>query len=127
MEGKPGFFPAGLGENDGLWNSGGWRTISRLRGSVRDDHMLIQINPPLIGQRYGLADKDIVNLVLSSRFEGDSLFPVKQWPCHVYISRILDEKIEKTLEFTRDQVEIIAWGIMFRALDEANRQSGSKK
>jgi hypothetical protein len=82
--------------------------------------MLIEIAPPLIGQRYGLGSKDIANLILSARHEGFSLFPIKEWPCHVYIARILDDAITKTLTFTRSQVEIIAWGMIFRTLDEAN-------
>ena len=81
--------------------------------------MLVEIDPPVIGQHYGLGSKDITNLILSSRHEGFTLFPVKEWPCHVYVARILDDAIPKTTSFTRDQVEVIAWGMIFRTLDEA--------
>lgn len=81
--------------------------------------MLVEIDPPVIGQYYGLGGKDITNLILSARHEGFSLFPVKEWPCHVYVARILDDAITTTLTFTRDQVEVIAWGVIFRSVEEA--------
>jgi hypothetical protein len=120
METEPDFFLSAAGENEGLASPRACWEKARLKDQVRDDHMLIEIEPPVIGQNYGLGGKDITNLILSARHEGDSLFPVGEWPCHVYIARILDDAITKTLTFTRGQVEIIAWGMIFRTLDEAN-------
>jgi len=83
--------------------------------------MLIKIKPPLIGQKYGLGDRDITNLILSPRFSGSSLFPVNEWPCQVLIMRILDCAVTKTLTVTtRGQARIIARGTVFRTLDKAN-------
>lgn len=90
-----------------------------MNDGVRDDHMLIKIEPPLIGQSFGLGSKDISNLLISARFAGTSLFPVAKWPCHVYVSRILDETITRTLSFTAEQIEMIAWGTIFRTAEEA--------
>jgi hypothetical protein len=87
---------------------------------MRDDHMLIEITPPLAGQSYGLGGKDIERLILSARWQGVSLFPVTEWPSAVYVSRILDETVTKTHAFTQDQVEVIAWGTIFLTLAEAN-------
>ena len=120
METKPDFFLSAAGENEGLATPRACWEKARLKDPVRDDHMLVEIEPPVIGQNYGLGGEDISNLILSTRHEGFSLFPVKEWPCHVYIARILDDAITQTLTFTRDQVEIIAWGIIFRTFDEAN-------
>lgn len=120
MEAKPDFFLSAAGENEGLASPRACWKKARLKDPVRDDHMLVEIEPPLIGQGYGLGGQDITNLILSARHEGFSLFPVKEWPCHVYIARILDDTIARTLAFTRNQVEVIAWGMIFRTLDEAN-------
>jgi hypothetical protein len=120
METKPDFFLTAAGENEGLATPRACWEKARLKDPVRDDHMLVEIEPPVIGQNYGLGGEDISNLILSARHEGFSLFPVKEWPCHVYIARILDDTITKTLTFTRGQVEIIAWGMIFCTLDEAN-------
>jgi len=66
-----------------------------------------------------LGDRDIRELILSPRLYGFSLFPVNQWPCPVYISRILDETVKETLRFTREQIEMIGWGMIFRTLEES--------
>jgi hypothetical protein len=120
MENEPDFFLSAAGENEELASPRACWVKDRLKDRVRDDHMLVEIAPPLTGQRYGLGGNDIANLILSARYEGSSLFPINEWPCHVYIARILDETITKTLSITTDQVEIIAWGMIFRTLDEAN-------
>ena len=120
METKPDFFLSAAGENEELAAPRACWIKGRLKDRVRDDHMLIEVRPPLIGQRYGLGGKNIVNLILSARYEGFSLFPIKEWPCHVYIARMLDETIAARLAFTPNQVEVIAWGMIFRTLDEAN-------
>jgi hypothetical protein len=119
MTNEPDFFVSTAGESERLANPRACWGKARLKDRVRDDHMLVEIDPPVIGQYYGLGGKDITNLILSARHEGFSLFPVKKWPCHVYIARILDDAIIKTLTFTRDQVEVIAWGMIFRSFDEA--------
>jgi hypothetical protein len=90
-----------------------------MRDRIRDDHMLVEVEPPLIGQDHGQGALNISQLVLSSRYQGDTLYPIGQWPCHVYIARILDESISETLYFTKEQVEIIAWGMIFRTIEDA--------
>jgi hypothetical protein len=120
VKNRPDFFLTAAGEVKGdLSTTRACWTKGRLRDEIRDDHMLIAIEPPLIGQTYGLGGQDIANLIISSRLQDFSLFPIKEWPCHVYITRILDESITKTAIFTRRQVEVIAWGMLFPTLNEA--------
>ena len=99
-------------------------TLGRLRDEVRDDYMLIEVEPAVIGQNYGLDSQDITSLVISTRHRGFSLFPITAWPSHVYITRILDQSITKTLVFTGSQVELIGWGMIFRTENEANANAG---
>ncbi len=120
MKAKPDFFLSAAGESEGLAHPRCCWEKARLRDAVRDDHMLIEIEPALVGQSYALGGHDITELIISTRYEGSSLFPIEEWPCHVYIARILDDAVASTLTFTRNQVEIIAWGMIFRTLDEAN-------
>jgi len=124
MNNKPDFFLSAAGEvrGDLATLRACWRK-ARLRDEVRDDHMLIEIKPPLIGQAYGVGSQDITRLLICSRYQGFTLFPVTEWPCHVSIARILDASITKTLVFTRDQVEVIAWGMIFPTIEEANAQA----
>ena len=92
---------------------------ARLRDGVRGDHMLTEIEPALDGQRFGLGSKDVTSLILSSRHRGQTLFPISEWPSFVYVARILDDAVLSSGTFARDQVELIAWGTLFRTREEA--------
>lgn len=120
---RPDFFMSAAGEVIGdlaltraCWSRG------PLRGGARGDHMLVDIQPTVIGQTYGLGGQDISTLVLSSRFDGYTLFPFRKWPCPVHISRILDCGVIGRMAFTAEEVEVIAWGLIFPSADEAVAQ-----
>jgi hypothetical protein len=81
--------------------------------------MLVEIEPTLLGQPFGLGDRNVSRLILSARHQGYTLYPITEWPSHVYVSRILDETILETLVFTKEQVELIAWAMIFRTMEEA--------
>lgn len=80
--------------------------------------MLVDIEPVLRGQSFGLGGQNISRLILSTRHQGYTLYPVTEWPSHVYVARILDESVLETLFFTKEQVELIAWAIIFRTMEE---------
>ena len=81
--------------------------------------MLIEIKPVLVGQLFDLGDQDISRVILSARFQGYTLYPISEWPFHVYVSRILDEAVLQTFSFTKEQIELIAWAMIFRTFEEA--------
>ena len=121
MKRNPDFYLSAAGEVIGdlatlrvCWVKG------RLQDVARNDHMLIEIDPPLNGQPYGLGGQDITELIISARYQGSTLFPISEWPCHIYIARILDQSITTTLVFTKNQVEIIAWGMILPATGQTN-------
>jgi hypothetical protein len=121
MKGSPDFFLSAAAEVRGdlavpraCWAKG------RLRDNLRDDYMLVEVEPPVIGQEYGLGSNDIATVMISSRYQGSSLFPVSEWPCDVYVARILDDAIVKTSVFTKGQVELLVWGRIYRTLAEAD-------
>ena len=87
----------------------------RLRDAYRDDYMLVNIDPPLPGQRFGLGDKDLKQVLLATRHQGHTLFPITEWPVFVYVIRILDESILLSKNFSSNQVEMILWGILHRS------------
>lgn len=91
-----------------------------LRDVYRDDLMLIEVEPPVIGQPYGLGAEDISELVIAARLEGYTLFPVSPWPCPVYVCRMLDETITESLVIARpEQVPLIAWAELYPTREEA--------
>jgi hypothetical protein len=113
------FFLSCAGEYEPLTAPRECWSKARLRNEIRDDYMLIEIEPALIGQPFGLAREDITQLIISTRFQGETLYPITQWPVSVYVSRILDETILRTLLFDKNQVELIAWGMIFKTLKAA--------
>jgi hypothetical protein len=53
------------------------KPIKRLRAENRDDYLLIIIDPPLNGQRFGPGDCDIDQVIVATRHAGQSLFPIR--------------------------------------------------
>jgi hypothetical protein len=119
VERSPDFFLSTAGEYEPLSGPRACWAKARLRNAVRDDYMLIQIKPVLIGQSFGFGDKNITQLIISARVEGYTLYPITLWPVPVYVSRIVDDAILVTLSLHHNQVELIAWGTIFRTLEEA--------
>jgi hypothetical protein len=117
MKAKPDFFLSTWGENEACVPTRACWAKARLSDKRRDDYMLVEIDPPVLGQRYALGGDDISALILSSRLQGFTLFPVNEWPCPVYVARIVDNNILRTLTFEVGQVELIAWGMIFRTYD----------
>lgn len=115
----PDFFLTAAGEFEPLSEPRACSAVDRLHDAVRDDYMLVEIFPLLSGQRFGLGDKDISLLLLSTRHEGQTLFPITEWPSHVYVARILDNIALQTRSFGPSQVELIAKGTLYRSRDDA--------
>lgn len=99
-------------------------------GEVRDDYMHVKIDPPLFGQEYGLGGKYIDQLILATRHQGFSLFPlanlanVTQWPIHVYVFQIIDEDVIKKCiitekEHKQEQLRLIEWGTIYLSEKQA--------
>ena len=90
------------------------KRVKRLRSDTRDDLLLVKIEPPLIGQPYGLGGKDIDILIVSTRHKGDSLFPIKEWPVFVHVARLLIDNPEKREKIRDDEFESIAWAELYQ-------------
>lgn len=119
MDRAPDFFMSTAGEYGPLAAPRACWERTRLRDAVRDDYMLIEIEPAVEGQRFGLGATDITQLILAPRGLRQTLFPVSEWPSSVYVARIVDDTVLDTGTFTRGQVELIAWGTLFRTREEA--------
>lgn len=120
MDKPPQFFLSTAGEYGPLAAPRACWQQAQLRDNVRDDYMLIDIEPALDGQRFGLGATDITQLIVSARRQGQTLYPISEWPFFVYVARIVDEAVLESHVFTREQVELIAWGMLFRTHEEAS-------
>jgi hypothetical protein len=128
----PDFYLSTAGEYEPLAAPRACWNIARLRDGTRDDWMLVAVEPVLVGQRFGLGPSDISHLIIGTKLQGQSLFPISQWPVYVYVARVLEDSVLRTQVFEKQQVELIAWGMLFRTHDEAlavarrSQQSGTK-
>jgi hypothetical protein len=97
--------------------------LRRVPGRAVDDYLVIRIDPPLGGQRFGLGDRDIDKLVIATRHQGSTLFPISEWPTHVHVARMLGSA-EKRDSFGTGDLEAIGWGELYRTEDDARRGLG---
>jgi hypothetical protein len=93
--------------------------IKRLRCAVRDDYLLIRIDPPLVGQWYGLGGRDIDKVIVATRLQGGSLFPILEWPVFVHVARPLIEHPEQRDQLANDELENIMWGELYPTEQDA--------
>ena len=104
----------GTGEPRACWIKG------RRRYGDRDDYMLVAVEPPVIGQPYGLGSEDIYHLLLATRLHGYTLWPTPQWPAHVYVLRLQSKSAIDQVEMDQTQAQLIEWGVLHRSYEEAN-------
>ncbi len=94
--------------------------IRRIRGRSGDDYLLVRVDPPIIGQRYGLGGQDIDRVVLATRHEGESLFSITAWPVCVHVARMIREPEERDT-MTREDLEEIGWAELYKTEDDARQ------
>jgi len=112
------FFLSAAGESIELAKPRECWEIKRMRDAVRDDYMLISMEPPY-RESQGIGYRDIYQLVIAARFKGYSLYPITEWPCHVYVFASANPNIDAENEITPDQVRMVAWAMLFRTLAQA--------
>jgi hypothetical protein len=103
----------GAGEPRACWIKG------RRRYGDRQECMLVAIEPPVIGQPYGLGSEDIYHLLLATRWEGQTLWPISHWPTHVYVLRLLEKSVMNQPETDSAQAQLIEWGELHRTYEDA--------
>jgi hypothetical protein len=98
-----------------------WR-IKRISTGKSDDFLLVRIDPPVIGQPYGLGDRDITVLVIAPKWQNTSLFPINVWPMPVYVFRSLVDDPHLRDEIPLKEMEMIAWAALYRTEEDTRRR-----
>lgn len=118
---RPDFFLASS-EGYGMAEPRKCKRLARIASESRNDLLLIEIEPPIVGQRYGLGEKDIDVVVVATRHAGDSLFPIEEWPVFVHVARCLTE-VSKAREILMDKdLEEIAWAELYQTEEAARKR-----
>jgi len=95
-----------------------WR-IKRLATQGRDHLLLVRIDPPLIGQKYGMGGRDIDLVLVATRHRGASLFSVDAWPAYVHVARPLVDDPERRDRLEANELTSIGWGELYRTEEDA--------
>jgi len=115
----PDFF-LGSSEHRGEWSLPRACWIqARINDDNGGEYLLVRINPPVIGQTYGLGEHDIADLIIAPHCSGATLFPLSRFPLPVYVYRILDRAIADDFSFNPSRVEMVAWCEIYRKEEDA--------
>ena len=94
-------------------NVAGSPRVKRLSTDGRDDLLLLKVDPPLLGQKFGLGSRDVDMVLVATRHRGSSLFPLNERPIYVHVARPLVEHPELRDHLRPDEFESIAWAELY--------------
>ncbi len=112
---------------------GDWASVRRCAviGKITDDkgrdYLWVRVDPPVIGQPYGLGSREISDLLLLPHYEGTSLFPISGFPLPVYIYRALDEGLFKGLHDSSNELQLAAWGEIYQTKEQAEKSADNSR
>jgi hypothetical protein len=102
------------------------RVVAELASESRDDLVLIEMDPPVIGQGFGLGGEDIRLAVVASRLEGRALSELENcWPVPVYVL-LMAKPFEGQSELHDEELSLVAWAEVYPSMAElATRDSAA--
>lgn len=100
-----------------------WRLQRLSTTNRRDDLLIILVDPAIPGEPFGFKTQMNV-VVVATRLEGDSLFPISTFPDRpvpVYVARLLIEDAQREGRTTLDanEFELFAWAEVYPSDAEA--------
>lgn len=114
---EPDFFLASC-ESHQLENPRRCKVIRSVKTQSRDDLQLIQVDPPIVGQNYGLGACDIDIVLIAARYREDSVLTVEKWPVFVHVARLLVDA-EACDVLGEEDYESIAWAELYETENDA--------
>jgi hypothetical protein len=95
------------------------RTVNHFERMQLDGRevLVIEVEQPLIGQKYGWFDKDITTFYLVNRFEEGAFERLQQFPIEVQV--YVMKSSTATLPHSLDELQQIAWACLFDHEGEA--------
>ena len=86
--------------------------------------VLVKVHPGIFHEIPGKGRVELNHFVILPRHESNGLFPIKQWPVHVYVYQILNEDILKTRQINNDKdVYMLAWAELHDTYESAKKTS----
>ncbi len=97
------------------------RVVGRVTVGEDQDCLLVEIDPPLIGQQLGLGGKNIDIVILGARHIDGLLFPVWEWPTYVNVSRPTVDNPKSRADFAVEEADFFDIGAIYLAEESACR------
>lgn len=88
--------------------------IAPINVGNRNDCWVAEVDPPFIGQPFGLGAKDIDRVIVASKWDGISLFDENRIDIPVYVVHIRDPSVTTNRSLGSEEVEVMFWGIVRR-------------
>lgn len=100
-----------------------WR-LKRLASEHRDDLLLLRVDPPISFQdEHGFESRPLHQVIVASRFREEPLFPITQWPVHVYVLESLVPDPERRDRLQKTEYQLVAWAELYPTEEDARRKS----
>ena len=98
--------------------------IRRLSGKHRDDFLLIRIDPPIAPGEVEGFDSEISELIVATRHQGATLFPINEWPVYVHVALPVapGRRYRRVVETEIGDTYAEAWAELFPTEDEARNK-----
>ncbi|HID08477.1 MAG TPA: hypothetical protein EYP10_15175 [Armatimonadetes bacterium] len=88
-----------------------------------DGYLLCEVDPPILGQPYGLGGQDIHRVVLASRHAGHSVFTINDWPTYVHVARLTRVVSGDEFIIAENDIESIGWAEIYESSVSAQQAS----
>lgn len=87
----------------------------RLMNGHPDGYMLCEVDPPIVGQPYGLGGQDMHRDVIASRHSGYSIFAISDWPAYVHVARLIRDVSDDKFVIAENDIESIGWAEIYES------------
>lgn len=93
--------------------------VKSIKDAKGQEYLWVKIDPPVIGQPFGLGNDDIHDLLLTPRYENSPLHPIPQSPVPVYVFRLIKTAVTDEVLNPEDMI-LAAWGEIYATKAEAD-------
>jgi hypothetical protein len=93
--------------------------IRSMKDTAGKEYFCVSIEPPVIGQPYGLGDRNITAVFVTPHYDGASLSPLSDNPLPVLIFRPMDDMMPDTNPIDLQRLKLAAWGEIYKSKAEA--------
>lgn len=90
------------------------RILKRISSNLRDDLAVIEVIPPIPYNVYN-TNNELSTLIIGTRFEQTTIFPVTEWPLYVYICVLREYPNTIPDMIDANSLIILDWGVIYQA------------